>query len=125
MLKDIGSHSLKVSGGSGHTNLSGTLDCSQLEQLWESAGGSPSEAFLAAEVAMAESTGRQYTPSNAALNSNGMTDVGYWQINSGFYPSLATTDPYGNARAAVIVSKDGTNWTPWVTYDKGAEVGQC
>jgi hypothetical protein len=104
---------------------SGTLDCSQLEALWEAAGGNPAAAFLAAEIAMAESSGRQDPPSNADINSNGMTDVGYWQINSGYWPNLATTDPYGNARAAVIISGNGTNWTPWVTYDLGKYIGKC
>lgn len=110
----------------GHsTSLSGTLDCAQLERLWEAAGGSPSTAFLAAEVARAESGGVQNPPSNAGMNANGKTDVGYWQINSGYHPALATADPLGNAKAAVIISKNGTDWTPWVTYDKGLEVGQC
>ena len=107
------------------TSLSGTLDCAQLEQLWEAAGGSPSTAFLAAEVAMAESGGQQNPPSNASQNYNGKTDVGYFQINSGIYPSLATTDPIGNAKAAIIISKDGTYWSPWVTYQQGLEVGKC
>ena len=42
------------------SNLSGTLGCSGLEALWEAAGGSHAEAFMAAEIAMAESGGRQY-----------------------------------------------------------------
>src|SRR5262249_27820723 len=56
------------------TRLSGNLSCSGLEALWEAAGGSHSEAFMAAEIAMAESGGRQYavSPTN---------DYGYWQIN--------------------------------------------
>ena len=103
----------------------GTLDCAGLEHLWEAAGGSPSTAFLAAEVAMAESSGRQNPPSNAGMNYNGKSDIGYWQVNSGIYPSLATTDPIGNAKAAIIISKNGTDWSAWVTYKKGAEVGQC
>ena len=35
----------------------GTYSCSGLEQLWEQAGGSPAHAFMAAEIAMAESGG--------------------------------------------------------------------
>jgi Lysozyme like domain len=104
----------KVSGG--------TLNCSQLERLWEAAGGSASTAFLAAEVAMAESAGREY-----ALDTNGgaSNDRGYWQINDAAHGSLSTFDPYGNARAAVIISRNGTDWSPWVTYNKGLENGQC
>jgi hypothetical protein len=101
---------------------SGTLSCSQLEALWEEAGGSPSAAFLAAEVARAESSGRQYA-TNA--NTNGSTDYGYWQINNYAHPGMATFDPLGNAKAAVAISSDGTNWQPWVTYQHGDENGQC
>ena len=97
----------------------GTLNCSQLEALWESAGGSPSNAFMAAEVAMAESGGDQYASSPAG-------DVGYWQINQPIWGStLATTDPIGNAKAAIQISHDGADWTPWVTYDNGLENGKC
>jgi LysM repeat protein len=39
---------------------SGTLSCHGLEQLWEKAGGSSAHAFMAAEIAMAESSGRQF-----------------------------------------------------------------
>ena len=57
----------------------GTLSCRGLEALWESAGGSSAAAFTAAEIAMAESSGRQYA---TLYNTNGTTDRGYWQINS-------------------------------------------
>ena len=97
--------------------LSGTLSCSGLEALWKSAGGSSAEAFMAAEIAMAESGGNQYalSPTN---------DYGYWQIN-GSHGSLATFNAYGNARAAVIISSDGTDWYPWTTYVTGAYAGRC
>jgi hypothetical protein len=101
---------------------SGTLDCSQLESLWEYAGGSPSAAFLAAEVAMAESGGQQDATN---VNTDGSTDEGYWQINNYAHPGQATFDPLGNAKAAVSISADGTNWTPWMTYDSGKQNGQC
>jgi hypothetical protein len=102
-------------------SVSGTLDCSQLETLWEAAGGSPSAAFTAAEIATAESSGRE----NATLvDGNGTTDRGYWQVNS-VHGSLSTYDPMGNARAAVEISDDGTNWSPWTTYRTGAYAGQC
>jgi Lysozyme like domain len=100
---------------------SGTLDCRQLEALWESAGGSPSAAFMAAEIATAESSGQQYATDD---DGNGTTDEGYWQINTS-HGSLATYAAYGNARAAVLISDDGTDWSPWVTYQTGAYAGQC
>ena len=100
------------------TTLSGTLSCSGLEELWEQAGGSHAEAFMAAEIAMAESGGRQYahSPTN---------DFGYWQINGGHGPAMATYDPIGNARAAIAISSDGTDWYPWTTYTSGAYRGRC
>jgi LysM repeat protein len=112
-----GSSNSSNSGGSGSTSLSGTLGCSGLEQLWKAAGGNPADAFMAAEIAMAESGGNQY-----ALSPT--DDYGYWQINAS-NGALATFSAYGNARAAVIISQDGTNWNPWTTYTSGAYTGRC
>ena len=99
----------------------GTLGCPGLERLWEQAGGPPAAARLAASVAMAESGGRQYA---ALVNANGTTDRGYWQINS-VHGSLSTFGAYANARAAVLISSSGRDWTPWVTYNSGAYAGRC
>jgi hypothetical protein len=96
----------------------GTLDCAGLASLWEAAGGSSTEAFMASEIAMAESGGRQY-----ALSPT--DDYGYWQINGSHGPGEATFNAYGNARAAVAISDDGTNWTPWTTFTSGAYEGRC
>ena len=100
------------------SKLSGNLSCSGLEALRESAGGSHAEAFMAAEIAMAESGGNQYalSPTN---------DYGYWQINGSHGPAQATFNAYGNARAAIAISDDGTNWSPWTTYTSGAYEGRC
>jgi LysM repeat protein len=99
------------------SGLRGTLSCGGLEALWMAAGGKQSAAFIAAEIAMAESGGNQFahSPTN---------DFGYWQIN-GVHGALATYDPLGNARAAVSVSGDGSNWNPWTTYTSGAYRGKC
>jgi len=96
---------------------SGTLGCSGLEELWKDAGGSAGEATMAASIAMAESGGNQYalSPTN---------DYGYWQINGSWGP-LATYNAIGNAKAAVHISADGTNWSPWTTYTSGAYYGRC
>lgn len=81
----------------------------ELQQLWIQAGGDPTQAAQAAAVAMAESGGN----ANASLtNANGSIDRGYWQINSS-HGSQSTFDPLGNARAAVAISANGTNWRPW------------
>jgi LysM repeat protein len=79
--------------------------------------GSQSEAFMAAEIAMAESSGQQFATGTVG-------ERGYWQINPN-HGSLSTYDPLGNAKAAVIISDNGTNWTPWTTFTSGAYVGRC
>jgi LysM repeat protein len=112
-----GSQGSGTSSHSGSGGLSGTLGCSGLEQLWNSAGGNPQDAFMAAEIAMAESGGNQY-----ALSPT--DDYGYWQINAS-NGSLATFNAYGNARSAIILSDNGTNWSPWTTYTAGLYVGRC
>jgi LysM repeat protein len=99
------------------TALSGTLSCPGLEELWEEAGGSSAQAVTAASIAMAESSGQQYA-------TGGVGERGYWQINPD-HGSLSTYDPLGNAQAAVTISGDGTNWTPWTTYTSGAYLGRC
>jgi LysM repeat protein len=100
------------------TKLSGTLSCSNLEALWEAAGGSHTEAFTAAEIAMAESGGNQY-----ALSPT--DDYGYWQINASHGPAMATFNAIGNAKAAIAISDDGHDWAPWTTYVDGAYAGRC
>jgi hypothetical protein len=99
----------------------GELGCQQLEALWEQAGGPVSAASLAAEVARAESGGR---PGAANHNTNGTVDRGLWQINS-IWGAESTYNALANAKAAVSISRDGTNWSPWVTYQHGLEAGQC
>jgi LysM repeat protein len=95
----------------------GMYSCSALEQLWEQAGGSSAHAFIAAEIAMAESGGN----ANAISPTN---DFGLWQIN-GSNGALATLDPLQNAKSAIALSSNGTNWGPWTTYHSGAYVGKC
>lgn len=100
-------------GGGGNVQFT----YAQLMCVWTQAGGSAQTAAMAAAIAMAESGGR----SNASnSNSNGSIDRGLWQINSS-NGSLSTFDIMGNARAAVQMSNNGTNWRPWCTaYSDGA-----
>jgi LysM repeat protein len=95
----------------------GQYSCSGLETLWEQAGGNARDAFMAAEIAMAESGGNP----NAVSPTD---DYGLWQINAS-NGSLATLNPYENARSAVILSDNGANWNPWTTYHSGAYYGRC
>lgn len=84
----------------------------QLEQIWTQAGGSAKYAPMAAAVAMAESGGRPDAVNTS--NSDGSIDRGLWQINS-IHGGQSTLDPLANARAAVAISKGGTDWRPWCT----------
>jgi LysM repeat protein len=95
----------------------GRYSCSNLESLWEQAGGSPAHALMAAEIARAESGGNP----NAISPTD---DFGLWQINAS-HGSLATLNAYQNARSAIILSDNGTDWNPWTTYRIGAYYGQC
>jgi len=105
----------------GSLNTQGvSKNCAAMERLWVGAGGSPSAAFTAAEVAMAESSGYRYA---THYNTNGTVDRGYWQINSIHHGS--SFGAMKNARAAVRISGNGSDWTPWVTYNSGAYQGQC
>jgi hypothetical protein len=96
---------------------SGSYSCSGLEGLWEEAGGSSGTAFMAAEIAMAESGGNP----NAVSPTD---DFGLWQIN-GSHGSMATLNPLGNAKSAISISGDGSNWGAWTTYTSGAYSGKC
>jgi LysM repeat protein len=103
------------------TPSGGALSCSGLESLWEQAGGSSGEAQMAASIAMAESGGLEDATD---YDSDGSVDRGLWQINS-TNGSLSTYSPIGNAEAAVSLSSDGANWSPWVTFTTGAYQGKC
>jgi hypothetical protein len=127
-VADIGTVSYRADTGDSDNGISpgvsphissptGTLGCGGLEQLWTSAGGNPGAAFIAAEIAMAESGGRQYATGPAG-------EEGYWQINP-VNGSLATYDAYGNARAAIVLSYNGADWSAWTTYTSGAYLGRC
>ena len=95
----------------------GDYSCSGLEKIWEEAGGSPAHAFMAAEIARAESGGNP----NAISPTD---DFGLWQIN-GSNGALATLNVLGNARSAIILSDNGSNWNAWTTYHSGAYSGRC
>lgn len=102
--------------GSSGAEASGSYTFSQLEQLWTSAGGNPQYRAIAAAIAMAESSGN---PLATDHDSNGTVDRGLWQINS-THGSLSTYNVMQNARAAVQISNNGTNWSPWTTFTTGA-----
>jgi len=88
----------------------------QIEGIWLQAGGQPGAAPIAAAIAMAESGGNS-TATHA--DSNGSVDRGLWQINS-VHGAQSSYDVMTNARAAVSISNNGQNWTPWTTFNSGA-----
>jgi hypothetical protein len=83
---------------------------------------------LAAAIAMAESGGD--TRSHNPIPPD--NSYGPWQINMlgsmgperrkalGISSNDQLYDPAVNARAASMISKGGTDWTPWSTYTSGA-----
>lgn len=85
---------------------------SQLEALWVQAGGNSANARMAAAIALAESGGNPNAVNDK--NTNGSIDRGLWQINS-VHGALSVLDPLANARAAVQISKNGSDWHPWCT----------
>lgn len=91
--------------------------CASLESLWISAGGNPSDAFIAAEIATAESGGNPDAISPT-------DDFGLWQIN-GSWGAMASLNPWTNVHSAITISNNGTNWSPWTTFTSGAYIGRC
>jgi hypothetical protein len=101
-----------------------TLTFDQIQALWVQNGGKPGWAPLAAAIAIAESGGN-----TASLNNTPATgdySVGLWQINyfgsllpgrtqSYGSPAALQSDPNAQAKAAIQLSGNGTNWGPWKT----------
>ena len=96
------------------TNL---YNCGSLEKLWDAEGGNRNADFIAAEIAMAESGGNPDAISPT-------DDYGLWQINAS-HGAEASLDPVVNARAAIAISDDGTDWAAWTTYVTGVYIGRC
>lgn len=88
-----------------------------LKALWIANGGNPAAAGIAAAVALAESGGN--SDAISPPNSNGTLDRGLWQINS-IHGAKSTTDINANAKAAIAISSNGTNWNPWTVFKSGA-----
>lgn len=88
-----------------------------LQQLRELAAqvGFPNPS-LAAAIAMAESSG------NPLAVGDGGTSFGLWQIHVPDHPEYHASslgDPLYNAQAAYAISRGGSNWSPWSTFNKG------
>lgn len=92
------------------------LSKQQIADLWIREGGNPDKAGTAAAIALAESGG---DPNATNHNSNGTLDRGLFQVNS-IHGALSTKNLKKNVRAAIRISGNGSNWSPWVTYNTGA-----
>ncbi len=80
---------------------------------------------LAAAVAMAESGGDPERKNIVTVPAPGNLperSFGLWQVNTLAHPSYDEAlllDAVYNAQAALAVSKQGTDWSPWSTYTSG------
>jgi hypothetical protein len=108
-------------------------DHTQLEALWDLAGGAPQFADTAAAIAQAESGGCLYAKAGPTddrpqkvctyRKTSKENSYGLWQINRFAHPTYSAGTLYsalGNAKAAVAISGDGQNFGPWSTYTDGA-----
>lgn len=90
------------------------MNFQQLEQLWISQGGDPAYAPIMAAIALAESSG---DPANTT--GDGGTSWGLYQIHWTVHPQFDTSqllDPAYNTQAAIQLSGNGQNLSPWTTW---------
>lgn len=103
------------------------LSQAQIAMYAQSAGLSASAAHTASAIAMAESRGGDPTAHNPIPPDD---SYGLWQINMlgtlgparraslGISSNTELYDPATNARAMAMISKNGTNFSPWSTYSQ-------
>ncbi|HTW97920.1 MAG TPA: transglycosylase SLT domain-containing protein [Acidimicrobiales bacterium] len=99
----------------------GDLSVAEIGALAFRAGFRGPALVMAIAVALAESSG---DPNATDDDSNGTVDRGLWQINSvhSEFSAACDYDPACNAAAAFSVSAGGSDWEPWVTWRRGAEI---
>ena len=90
-----------------------TLSPAGILNVWERNGGSSAHGAVAVAVSLAESGGNERAVSPSS-------DYGLWQINSIHFRTFGVNsstvlDPDTNARIAISLSGNGTNWAPWCT----------
>ena len=110
------------------------LNLTQLELLWEGAGGPRGAEATAAAIALAESGGDPSKIDNTeyaarpgfhepVAGAEPEYSVGLWQINLLAHPEYTEAemlDPAQNAAAAVKISGNGGSFSQWTTYTNGA-----
>jgi hypothetical protein len=86
----------------------------RIEKIWISNGGNPGTAFVAANVAMAESSGSETVTSG---NPDGGTNVGLWQLDTkgvgAGYTVGQLQNPNLNAQLTIMATNNGVSWTQW------------
>lgn len=96
------------------TLQSGALSVSALESLWTSNGGDAGTAFIAANVANAESSG---IATATSPNPDGGENVGIWQLDTkgvgAGYTVAELENPDTNAVLTIMATANGTNWSQW------------
>jgi hypothetical protein len=104
----------------------GAYTLAELEALWTSQGGAAATAAVAANVAMAESSGN---PGASSGNPDGGQNIGLWQLDTrgvgAGYTAAQLADPATNARITVLATANGTNWSRWAdsVVQNGVYVG--
>jgi hypothetical protein len=106
--------------GSGAAPSTGGLNYDAVENYWLQAGGNAQAANMAAAVASASSG---LDPSITRTNPDGTTSVGLWLIPQNGQPP-GSTDPLANARAAISLSNNGTDWSQWCVTWSDNDCGQ-
>jgi hypothetical protein len=96
-------------------SVTGNFTLADLEQLWTAEGGDQATAFTAAQVALAESSGR---PAVTSPNPDGGTNVGLWQLDTpggvgAGYTVEELQNPETNAHITILATANGTNWSQW------------
>jgi hypothetical protein len=100
----------------------------ELRELAIAVGFTPEQARIAAAIAIAESGGDPWAQGDPRgvfqpTPNGSSTSFGLWQVHAPDHPEfnpgdLLTTDY--NARAAYMISKGGTDFSPWTTYRDGS-----
>lgn len=110
---------MPIRSAGGSSTLPGS-NSGSIRQVAQAAGFTGTALDTAVAIAMAESGGNAQAVN---VNTNGSRDRGLWQINNQAWPNVSDAcafDPLCAAKAAYRISQDGTDFSPWVTYQTGA-----
>lgn len=107
------------------SSVGGTLNRSQILSLVESAGFKGSAAQTMTDIAMAESHGNTHAVGlNRGKNGQVVSrDRGLFQINDYWHPDISDSEAFNPVKAAkdaYKISKGGTDFSAWSTYNNGS-----